>query len=332
MGKTIRCPVCKAFIPPESEPRSAASDAENAEPDAPSPSRAVKTTPSPRTVSTPSRDRPPSEEEPEEDIESAIEKPFLEKSSRKKRSIRKKSSAGLIIGLAAGGVVLLLLVLGTGAGLLWYFVRNKAIPEAEWQPCSPPNCGCTVLMPGAPVPQTMNILGLTMNQYQVERKKENAAFALAFFDVPPQALRPNILEDIANSSREGAQARMNGSTVSSQTSITLGNLPGREYQLKMPTRGTFITRIYLAKVGDTHRVYVVMAGGDNIQPNTGDAVRFFDSFKIDASALPPSFDGAAGQGGAQPPPGVNPPPPNLPSNSPRTPPRSRPPQGPRRGR
>jgi len=328
-GKAFRCPGCKTVIPPQTKRRSTDSDADSDESDAPSPSRAVKKEPSPRSASAPIRSRP-RDEEPVEDILEE-EEPIREKPRRKRRPIRKQSSTGLIIGLIAGGVVLFLLVLGGGGGLLWYFLlRNKTIPQSEWQSFSPPNSGCTLLMPGTPVPQTLNILGITANTYQVERKKEDEFFAVTTFDIPPLFLRANILDDIANSSRDGAKARMDGmepgSKVTSETTISLGNLPGREYQIKPPPakRGMFITRLYLAKIGNTHRLFLVMAGGSYIQPNTGDAARFFDSFKIDASSAPPTFDAAAPQAGAQPP-AFNPPPANPQPN-----PKGRQPRGPRR--
>src|SRR5262249_43127819 len=99
-GKTCRCPTCKSLLPAADEPGD------------PAPSGAVKATPAPRSAAVPSRSRPPRDEKPEEDIEPEEEEPIREKRPRKKRPIRKKSSTGPIIGLVAGGV-LLLLVLGS---------------------------------------------------------------------------------------------------------------------------------------------------------------------------------------------------------------------------
>lgn len=336
VGKSVRCPGCKAIIPATSKPRSTASDPESDESDSPSPSRAVKTAPSPRSANALTRSRPPRGEEPEEDIEPDEEERVRAK-PRKKRPIRKKSSGGLIIGLVVGGVLLLLLVLGGGGGLIWYLLhRSKGIPQSEWQAFSPPNSGCTILLPGTPVEQSLNILGIMAKTYQVDRKKEDSFFAVTIFDVSPQFLRPSLLEDVANSSRDGAKSRMDGikpgSKVTSESAISLGNLPGREYQIKPPPsdRGTFITRLYLAKIGNTHRIFLVMAGGSNIEPNSGDAARFFDSFKLDPSASPPNFEAAAPQGGVNMPPAFNPPPANPQPNPPRPNPGGRrPPRMPR---
>src|SRR5579884_116253 len=220
---------------------------------------------------------------------------------------RKKSSARLIMGLVAGSVVLLLLVLGLGGEGPWHFLRNQTIPQSEWQTFSPPNGGCTVLMPGTPTPQTLDILGISAKTYQVERKKEKTYFAVTMFDISPPFLRPSLLQDVANSCRDAAKAHMDavepGSTVTSESAISLGNLPGREYQITTPPtkRGTFITRLYLAKIDNTHRFFLLQAGGSIIQPNTGDAARFFDSFKIDNTATPPTFGDATKRDAAKPP-------------------------------
>jgi len=210
------------------------------------------------------------------------------------------------MGLVAGSVVLLLLVLGLGGEGPWHFLRNKTIPQSEWQTFSPPNGGCTVLMPGTPTPQTLDILGISAKTYQVERKKEKTYFAVTMFDISPPFLRPSLLQDVANSCRDAAKAHMDavepGSTVTSESAISLGNLPGREYQITPPPtkRGTFITRLYLAKIDNTHRFFLLQAGGSIIKPNKDDAARFFDSFKIDASATPPTFEGDTKEAGAKP--------------------------------
>jgi DNA-directed RNA polymerase subunit RPC12/RpoP len=198
--KAFRCPACKAVISPLSKSRSTASDPESDEPDAPSPSRAMKTASSSRSASVPSRIRPPRDEEPVDDLEVVDEEPIRAKSSRKRRPTRKKSSTGLIVGLMMGGAALLI-VLALGGGLVWILLRIKTIPESEWQVFAPPNSGCTVLMPGTPESKTLNILGITMTQYEVNRKKEDAYFGVATFDVPPQSLRPNLLEDVAKGAR-----------------------------------------------------------------------------------------------------------------------------------
>lgn len=311
VGKAFRCPACKAIIESESEE------------DTPPPSRAVKTTPAPRSAVALPRSRPPRNEEPEDDFDPEEEEPVREKPRRKKRPIRKQPSSGLIIGLVVGGAVLLLLVLGGGGGLLWYFLRHKGIAEADWQTFAPTGRDCSVLMPGQPQPQTIHMLGIDVTQYTVLRKNGSEAFAVAFYDIPQNLLRPSLLEEMAKGSRDGAMNNMGGGKATNETPISLGNVPGREYQIKpVIGRGTLIGRIYLAKIGKIHRAYLLMVGGDSIQPNTGDAARFLESFQITGPAEAPDLGGAAAGGRLQPPamnPQPNLPRPNMPGGRPRGP-------------
>jgi hypothetical protein len=307
VGKSIRCPTCKTLLPPVSGP---AIDPEDSEPDTSSRRGAMTTAPLPRTAPTRPLSRPPEEEAAEDDLE-LEEKPIRKRPSRKASSLRKKSSAGPIIGLVVGGVALLAL-LGGGATLLWHFgrTRGKGIAQAEWQTFMPPNGDCSVLMPGAPQSQPVTTLGFTVNKYLVTRTREKAFFAVAFANLGPDPLQPNALELVANAERDHILRTLNGK-VTSQVSITLGNLPGREVQITTIPRGTLIERVYLANLGGTHRVYLVVAAGDYMTPNQDDATRFFDSFKITAPVTPPTFlDAAAPLGGPKQPIIVNVPPAN----------------------
>lgn len=332
LGKSFRCPACKTIIPPTSKARTAESDSKSDEAEAARPSRAVKTASSPRTAPVVVRRPPPRVEEPDEDIDADDEEPIRDKPRRKKRPIRKSSSSGLVIGLVVGGVVLFLLVLGIGGAVLWVVLRVKTIPESAWQTFSPKDGDCTVSMPGMPTTQPLNILGVQVTQYQVERKKEKVIFVIGIYDLPLQFVPPNLLDDMVNGMRTGAMISMDGGgTVTSDSNITLGNIPGREFQIK-PTKnpGLLIGRAYLAKVGTRHRAYLLMAGGDNMKTNSSDAARFFDSFKLTATATAPDLNGAAA-GGRMQPPAFNPPPANPQPNMPRPNfPGKRPPRMPRR--
>jgi hypothetical protein len=317
-GKSFRCPACKNVISTLSEP------------DTPPPSCAVKTALSSPTAPVPSRSRLPQDEEREEIIEPTDEAPVRER-PRKKRPKRKKSSTGLIIGLAVGGAVLLLLLLGTGGVLLVQFLRNRTDSATEWQTFTPPGDDCAILLPGMPVPQTQTMLDFRGTQFTVERKNGKEAFGIAIFDVPPRLLRPNFSEELANVYCKGVLDGMGGGQDTRNTPIALGDVPGREFQGKLTARrGTLIGRVYLAKVGKMHRAYLLAVFGEAIQPNTGDVVRFLDSFRFTAPAAAPDFSGAAAAEGMQPPPAFNPPPANPWPNPPQPNPGFRPPRVPRR--
>jgi hypothetical protein len=293
-GKSVRCPACKTLIPPALQaPAEAITEQKPAAPvvlEEAAPARP--------------RSRPRLEADEDQD----------DGAPSRTKQVKKRSSTGMILGLVLAGGCLGMMCVGGGVAALVYFAFNKTIPDSDWQTFTPPNGGCTVLMPGTPVAQSLPVPGLTITQYMVERKNINTAFAVAFCDVPPQNVRPSLLRDVANSSRDGILAKMSGGKVISEAEISLGNMPGREYQIQPTTRGTFIGRVYLAKIGGTHRLYLLIAGGDTIQPGTGYAVRFFDSFQVTAPTTAPNLGGGAVVRREQPPannppqPGPNQPP------------------------
>lgn len=312
-GKTLRCPGCKSLIPAADEPEASA------------PPRAVRT--APRSAGERPRSRPPRDEEPEEEMELEEEEPIRAKRTRKKRPARRKSSTGLTIALVAGGVLLVLTVLGGGVGLIVYLVRNQTIPDAEWLPFTPPSNDCTVLMPGTPVPQTQMVNpDVQANQYIVERKNGNEAFGLVICDVPTRALRPSLLDEIATGYLKGVIDRLGGGQSSGNTPISLGNIPGLEIRIKLTARrGSVTGRTYLAKVGNGHRLYLLAVACESSEPNSKDAVHFLESFKLTVPASPPDFTAPLRDNAAQLPPAFNPPAPNRPPPNPGS-------RGPRRPR
>lgn len=338
LGKTLRCPDCRALFSAESDP------------DLSSPSRAVKTAPSPPAAG-PTLSRPPRNEEPEEERQPA-EEPIPRRSVRRDEPVRNNSSAGLIIGLAVGGGMLLLLVLLAGGGALaWFFMRTprmgaspvqstafpppngnfpnllpgKAPRGGVWQTFAPPKGSCSVLMPGTPLSQPMTSLGFTLNKYLLTRLPEKDFYVVAFGDFGPDPLPRNIGEIMANAERDHLLRTLHGQATR-ETAITLGNLPGREIQLSIQPRGTIVERIYLAKINGIHRVFIVVAAGDLMTPTSAEATRFFGSFKIEGAPQPPTYvDGAALPGGVNRPPFIMnppqfkppfPPPPGIPGPQP----------------
>jgi hypothetical protein len=281
-GKPIRCPGCESVIPadPEFPKRESVTSA----PASPPPALLAR----------------PHEQERDQFADG--------EPRRKKKPIRKGASLGLILGLVGGGVLLFLILVGGGVGLLVYFALNRTIPEEEWRPFSPPNSGCTILMPGTPVPQSQTINGILLNKHQVERKREKAGFAVAVFDLNFKVVKPDALEVLTKAERDHMEGRTNGK-VTSESAISLGNLPGREFQVVPKDGGLIIERLYLARVGNAHRVYLLVAGGDYIKPNKGDAARFFDSFQLTVPTTPPEFGVGPIAQGPQPP-VANPPRPN----------------------
>jgi hypothetical protein len=330
LGKATRCPACKALIPPEDEPLTEVGDRESDAPMSHTPSSRVQKDKPPRTVAGTVRARPRHEAEPEDDIDLEEEEEVVRKRpARRGKSSRKGSSTGLIIGLVVGGVVLLLVVAGTGVGLLIYFMRPKStIPEAEWKSFSPSGGDCTVRMPGQPAFQPLMTAGGMVNKYLIERGTDKTLFAVAFINLAVDKVPANILEVMTDAERAELTKRMMG-TNAGDSAITLAQVPGREFQITAADGGTLVERIYLAKIGGAHRVYIV-AAGYNSKNNKADADKFLASFKIDVPAAPPTYGAAAAGGPLQP--GFGPPPMNPQPNLPKGNPQPRLPFGPPRRR
>lgn len=292
-GKSMRCPGCKAVLPGSKKTSTEETEETSAKAVQRETREAASARPSPRKSVRKTEAFDDEEDRPR----------------RKRTRTRQGMPAGLIYALIGGGGLLILLLVIGGIALRLFSGRDKTIPDAEWQAFAPPNGDCTILMPGTPIPQALNMGGINLTQYQVERNKGNVFFMMAVYDLPLNVLRPNLLQNVVNVTRDHVATQTNGK-VTSETTIALGNMMGREFQMKIAGQGTLISRFYLGKIGNTHRIYTVSVGGDPIQPNKGDAVRFFDSFRVTAPVSAPTFeDGAAMPPNLQPP-NFNLPPPN----------------------
>ena len=298
-GKKIQCPSCEttftcraeeAPAPGQPSPFSVLS------PDAAPPAQEV-----PEPVSSPVAPGAATKEPLPEMSVSRSEPPLPAGSPRPvQTSIRKKSSAGLVIGLAAGGVTLLALVCAGAVGvILWSLNRDRDIPDSEWQTFSPPDGSFTVRMPGVPALAPVDGKGLEVKKYLLQHKASDSFFAVGHVDLPGDP-PPGLLTQALAAERNNLIARVGG-TVISERDVPFGPYPGRELQLK-PDKGTgtLIEVVFLVKHGNTARLYVLGTGGPRIRPGTGDASKFFTSFAVREPSAPDP--------GGPPGPGGNPPP------------------------
>jgi hypothetical protein len=199
----------------------------------------------------------------------------------------KKSRTGLLVGCIIG-LVLLLGGAAVGAVLLIGKFLNPTIADEEWKPFSPPDGYCQVLMPGTPV-------ATPIHKFTVDRQKEKVVCELLWYELSKGTLPPGILDQMNNNERDSV-LRSKG-TIVSEKSIVLGPYQGREVQVRTPTQELIINRMYLAASGQGNRVYQLRISGANIQPDTGAAARFFNSFSIQ---LPPTLPNSGPpQGGSK---------------------------------
>jgi hypothetical protein len=197
---------------------------------------------------------------------------------------RPRSRRGLLLGLIISGITLLGLI-GAGALVGVYHRWNSGIPANAWRDFSPPNGHCHILMPGKPVQQARRVdTGLGNGQkYMVNLNKHKSSFVLCLWDFPQPALAQRIFEEAYKAERDHVVS-VTRSKVVKETDITLDGCAGREFQVQ-DSRGTMlIERMYLIKRRASFRLYTVAVTGRGFSPSTGDAAKFFTSFKIDANA------------------------------------------------
>src|SRR5262249_19798877 len=117
-------------------------------------------------------------------------------------------------------------------------------------------------------------------------KASDSFFVVGYVDLPGDP-PPGLLTQALAAERNNLIARVGG-TVTSERDVPFGPYPGRELQLK-PGKGTgtLIEVVFLAKHGNTTRLYVRGTGGPRISPGPGAASKFFDSSPLPAAPPPP---------------------------------------------
>jgi hypothetical protein len=138
-------------------------------------------------------------------------------------------------------------------------------------------------MPGTPSLERVPVNGVTAEKYTLVREKEGAVFGVTFYDLPSGPVPADQLADIAASERDWIVRMANGKVLA-ETSIKQGPYPGTEVQAQFPRKGKYVSRTYLVERGAVNRIYILVAFGHPIEPGTGDAAKFFDSFKVEMAA------------------------------------------------
>lgn len=169
-------------------------------------------------------------------------------------------------------------------GIPWY-LKNRGPNELitlSWREFKPDDGSFSILMPGEPKQNSMNMptpsgnINVTMYHHETAGK---TAFAMGVIEypmvaanVPVDALFDKALESLANRSQMG---------VLSRKSVTLDGHPGIEVELKPPASAgrdgdKGMMRLYWV----SPRIYMIMVGG----PDSGEAAatraKFLDSFKL----------------------------------------------------
>jgi hypothetical protein len=233
---------------------------------------------------------------------------------------RRGSHTGLIVGLVAGGVGLLVVVGGLIAVAVIVVNRMnrpeapgrrqtilsrgnapsgvnivpprapEVIPDDEWQPLTVPEADFSVLMPGPPVP--MLILSQDMQhfsgkKYYLQLPFYQKEFTVGYNDLPAKFVAKKEFRTLAAPERD-ALVRLNGGTGVVERNIKLGKYAGWQIEMDSAQKGHVIERLYLVQRGTAYRSYFAMAAGPGMRTDKGDGAKFFGSFKI-------TGDGTKGQ-------------------------------------
>jgi predicted Zn finger-like uncharacterized protein len=297
-GKRVRCPRCKTvFVPPapvvtaEVVPVGQAAEEETFQPG------------------------PPVHRPPVEEADDVTE-------VRPRRRRRQSGpSIGLILGLVAGGVFLLLLGVG---GVAFFLYRAAGRPSAttpapvlalasQWQEFVFGDGNGSVLMPGRPQPMpnpAPDAAGVRTQKYGLTLQGGQLMYIAATIDVPEQALQVVPFDQFVAAERDQVIKAMKG-RAASETPVTLNGHQGKEFQVVAGNGAArMIERLYLVRRPGAPRFYLVAVAGDHLPADDADAKKFFDSFHIreggttapKAPGKPPAAPPDAGDVTGQPPP------------------------------
>jgi hypothetical protein len=189
---------------------------------------------------------------------------------------RARSHTGLVVGLIAGGAGLLVVL---GVVLAVVLVNKSSIPEGDWKEFSPPGGGYSILMPGHPSLNNMALQGAPGSKYLLLRDGGRWAFTVAHIDIPPALDNAGTLDMMANGEKQVIIQATRGKVIG-QRNITLGQHPGREFQVEAADGGVLIERLYVVRQPTGTRLYLVAVGGPGIRPETGDGAKFLGSFRL----------------------------------------------------
>jgi hypothetical protein len=139
----------------------------------------------------------------------------------------------------------------------------------SWQDYSSTTGKFTIQFPDKPKEEEESRFGVT--RHTVVLKQNDRTYSVSYVDWTPEQLEKFDLDRFAEGSVEGAKGKKTG-----QESIKLGDYPGRDVRVDLPDGKELRNRIYLVK----NRAYVVTVVGKKGFPSSGEAEKFFNSFKL----------------------------------------------------
>jgi hypothetical protein len=178
-------------------------------------------------------------------------------------------AASTLLALAGYGALGLVLFLGY-LNVSWW---------NTWQTFTPQDQSFSILMPGKPKEKVETIATVvgnaSLHMHVVDRG--SSAFLIGYADLPPAAANAPLREYL-DGVRGGMLQGVNGKVIV-EKHITLDGHTGREFSFTSEKpKGKGAARIYRVK----GRLYELLVLGRNIDPESADVRKFFDSFKLSA--------------------------------------------------
>ena len=182
------------------------------------------------------------------------------------------------------GILFTAVVLASVAGTtVWWANQPKSVPAEAWHEFSPPDCGCSLDVPGPPMPLArLGVEGVVQftRMYTWPPFGHDFDHRFRYLEFTEIASKRDLLTELYAAELRRAQDELKGVLVE-KTEISLGVHAGKEFQVRSADKELVVERIYLVKTRPEHQIYLLVARGKGARRGHKDIARFFDSFRID---------------------------------------------------
>jgi hypothetical protein len=129
--------------------------------------------------------------------------------------------------------------------------------------------------------QTANTAAGPIDGYVFVLEKREAlykvSYTVSYADYPKDIIEQNESGDMLDSARNGAARSVEGSKLISESVISFGEYPGREFKVEAPDgKSTLHVRVFLVE----NRLYSLMVVSIGEHPSPSDIQKFFESFAL----------------------------------------------------
>ena len=170
------------------------------------------------------------------------------------------------------------LVLAFAAGLAVWRVAGRL----KWKEYRHPDGSFSVMMPGKPLESTTSQpapFGTLQMNSLTSLRETNAGYVLVYSDYPDAVVNSGVTDDQLLEGGLQGGLKSSGAKLVRRAKVSLGNYSGIEADLQAPPSAgvsSMRCRVYWMPP----RLYILMAISPTADPNTAEAQKFLDSFKV----------------------------------------------------